>query len=556
MRVEMGGIRRQHDLAAPGLHAHALQALGVAADMVDGDPRHDLVLAVMEVDAAGKDLAHHRHHVVDLERHAQRRVAHAAPRGIGHLAVLQVVARAGKQVVVANVIVMHVADDDGPYLRGVDADRFQSLADRLDHFALALLAHGRVEPGIEDDGAGASDNGPNVEIERLQHVMGVAADEVFRCLAIMMPVANGIDFVDVVAHWSSPSGMRAARGQGARRAVRRVALGTRGRHFGSGLPARGARTSTPARRSTGCTTVVRSLSGPFSSQAVSRSCVTASATCIGTPSALPSPRHSLRSLVINPTVKPRLKVRGSTTRPNLSSVAVLRPVPELITSSMMRGSSPALTPMTIASDVAVMAAAERKLLQSFMVCPAPGRSLMKKILPIAASAGSMALTSARGPEAINASVPFVALVTPPLTGQSICTMFRPLSVSKIRLAITAPVVDRSTKRRTRLPSITPPGPVATASTTSGVGRLTITVSTASATSRGEPAACAPSAMRRSMASRRVSNTTRRWPASTSRRAMGKPIWPSPMKPISIVVPPSMRRFGPLPIYHERAVAPI
>src|SRR5215831_14596537 len=96
VRVEMGGIRRQHDLAAPGLHAHALQALGVAADMVDGDPRHDLVLAVMEVDAAGKDLAHHRDHVVDLERHAQRRVAHAAPRGIGHLAVLQVAYATGR----------------------------------------------------------------------------------------------------------------------------------------------------------------------------------------------------------------------------------------------------------------------------------------------------------------------------------------------------------------------------------------------------------------------------------------------------------------------------
>jgi hypothetical protein len=38
--------------------------------------------------------------------------------------------------------------------------------------------------------------------------------------------------------------------------------------------------------------------------------------------------------------------------------------------------------------------------------------------------------------------------------------------------------------------------------------------------------------------------------------MGKPIWPSPMKPISIAVPPSMRRFGPLPIYHEGTVAPM
>ena len=210
MRVEMGGIGRQHDLAAPGLHAHALQALGMAADMMDGNPRHDLVLAVVEGDAAGKHLAHHRDYVVDLERQAQRRVAHAAPGGVGHLAILQMIARAGKQIVVADVIVVHVADDDGRYLCGVDADRFQSFADRLDHFALTLLAHGRVEAGIEDDGAGASDNGPNVEVERLQHVVGVAADEVLRCLAIMMPIADGIDFVDVVAHWSSPLGMRAS----------------------------------------------------------------------------------------------------------------------------------------------------------------------------------------------------------------------------------------------------------------------------------------------------------------------------------------------------------
>ena len=134
----------------------------------------------MKGNAAGKDLAHHRDHVVDLERQAQRRVAHAAPGRIGHLAILQMIMRTGKQIVVAHVIVMHVADDNGSYLRGIDADRFQSFVDRLDHFALTLLAHGRVEAGIEDDGAGASDNGPNVEVERLQHVVRIAADEVFR----------------------------------------------------------------------------------------------------------------------------------------------------------------------------------------------------------------------------------------------------------------------------------------------------------------------------------------------------------------------------------------
>ena len=51
--------------------------------------------------------------------------------------------------------------------------------------------------------------------------------------------------------------------------------------------------------------------------------------------------------------------------------------------------------------------------------------------------------------------------------------------------MTEPVVERSTKRRTRLPSISPPLPAATASTMSGVGRLAITVSTRSATSRTE-----------------------------------------------------------------------
>ena len=112
--------------------------------------------------------------------------------------------------------------------------------------------------------------------------------------------------------------------------------------------------------------------------------------------------------------------------------------------------------------------------------------------------------SLRGPDAITASVPFSAPLTPPLTGLSICTMLRAASSLKMRCAITEPVVERSTKRRTRLPSITPRGPVATASTMSGVGRLAITVSAASATSAGERAALAPRAVRLPIASWRVS----------------------------------------------------
>jgi hypothetical protein len=70
-----------------------------------------------------------------------------------------------------------------------------------------------------------------------------------------------------------------------------------------------------------------------------------------------------------------------------------------------------------------------------------------------------------------------------------------------------PTVDRSTKRLTRLPSITPLCPVATSSEACSDGRLAITLSTRSATSFGDDAAFAPIATSLSAASFRVSNTT-------------------------------------------------
>src|SRR4029453_19059809 len=87
--------------------------------------------------------------------------------------------------------------------------------------ALALFAHRRVEAGVESDRPGWPDNGPNVKVERLQHVVRVATDEVFRGLAIVMPVADGIDLVGVVSHALSIGGTRALlrqRGAEARRA--------------------------------------------------------------------------------------------------------------------------------------------------------------------------------------------------------------------------------------------------------------------------------------------------------------------------------------------------
>ncbi len=110
-------------------------------------------------------------------------------------------------------------------------------------------------------------------------------------------------------------------------------------------------------------------------------------------------------------------------------------------------------------------------------------------------------------------------------------MSRAANASATRCAMRGPVVDRSTTRRTRSPPAIPSSAVATAKTTSGEGRLTITVSTRSATSRADLAGAAPNATRRSMAAARVSYTISRWPASMRRWAIGKPILPSPMNPM-------------------------
>ena len=75
---------------------------------------------------------------------------------------------------------------------------------RLDHFALALLTHRLVEAGIDDDGAGRSDDRPDEKIERLQYIVRIAVDKIHRRTARMVAVTDRINFVDVVAHWPSP----------------------------------------------------------------------------------------------------------------------------------------------------------------------------------------------------------------------------------------------------------------------------------------------------------------------------------------------------------------
>jgi hypothetical protein len=176
--IEVRGIGGQHHVAAARLHLHALQPFGMTTDVMDGNAGGDVTDALVKHGAARENLAHHRHHIFDLERRAQRLVAHAAAGSVSHFAVLQMIARLRKQIVIAAMVVMHVADDDGFDGFGGDAERLQTVAHRLDHFTLAFFAHRLVETGVDYDHAGRTDDHLDKEIERLQDVVRIAIDEI------------------------------------------------------------------------------------------------------------------------------------------------------------------------------------------------------------------------------------------------------------------------------------------------------------------------------------------------------------------------------------------
>src|SRR6516164_7772809 len=137
-------------------------------------------MPVMEDGAASEDLAHHSEHVIGLERRSERLVAHAASGRVGHLTILQMIARIRTKIVIAAMVVMEVADNDACHLLRRDAKRGQSVAHRLDQFALAAAAHSLIEAGIDKDRSRWPDDCPDIEVEWLQHVVRVAADEILR----------------------------------------------------------------------------------------------------------------------------------------------------------------------------------------------------------------------------------------------------------------------------------------------------------------------------------------------------------------------------------------
>ena len=168
--------------------------------MVHGDAGRDLAGPVVEPDAVAEHAPDHRGHVFRLERAADIAVAHAAPGAERHLAVLDVKRRVREQIVVAGVVVMHVADDDILDPVRIDADRQEPVARRTQKLAPALFRHCRVEAGVEDQRPALADNGPDEIVERHRPVMRVAAVEIVARRALMVRIAHGVDLIGIAAH--------------------------------------------------------------------------------------------------------------------------------------------------------------------------------------------------------------------------------------------------------------------------------------------------------------------------------------------------------------------
>ena len=128
----------------------------MAADPMQRDAGRDLAIAVMKGDALAVDVTHHQRHVIRRERMPQCAVAHAAPGGVAHLAVLQMKPRVGEAVEIAGVVVMQMGDDHVLDVVSLDPEGIKRI-DRIEReLAAARLRFLGVETGIDQDVAAAA----------------------------------------------------------------------------------------------------------------------------------------------------------------------------------------------------------------------------------------------------------------------------------------------------------------------------------------------------------------------------------------------------------------
>src|SRR5262245_45042796 len=201
IRVKMRRIGCENDDTASGIHSHDLHSHRVAANMMDTKPWSDLFLTVMKDDTTGKQPANHRSNVFCIKRPAHERMRHMAACAELNLTVLHVVSGGREKVVIAAVVIVHMGDDDVSDTRGIDAERFQTLARIFQECATALSSHGFVETGIDDIHAVALFHRPNVIVERHRRlVVRITRHEILASGSFVMRVTQSVNFPETVGH--------------------------------------------------------------------------------------------------------------------------------------------------------------------------------------------------------------------------------------------------------------------------------------------------------------------------------------------------------------------
>ena len=216
-----------------------------------------------------------------------------------------------------------------------------------------------------------------------------------------------------------------------------------------------------------------------------------------------------------------------------TSVLKLRPVEELTTSSITRGSRPNSLPMASASAAVVYAEAPRKLFSAFIAWPDPSGPVRKIRWPSVWSTGSTcANASSSCPPTMSDSVPASARVIPPETGASItrtpagarscASAFVPTGSDELMSSTTAPGLSAAA---------IPPSQPRMASRTAPESGSIVTTTPASANDRGEVAGSPPCpAMNRCCAPASLSLTTSAKPAAARLAAIRRPMLPRPTNP--------------------------
>src|SRR5690606_3351084 len=138
-----------------------------------------------------------------------------------HLAVLQVEAGAGKQAIIAGMVVVHVRDDHVLDRLRIDPQRLQTLPYGVGDGTAPQGSATLIEAGIDHYCPGAVAQHPDIVVERHRPVVRIAANEVLGCAAVMPGIGDGIGSVDMVAHRRLPPYLPVSISAKASRAMRK-----------------------------------------------------------------------------------------------------------------------------------------------------------------------------------------------------------------------------------------------------------------------------------------------------------------------------------------------